>query len=422
MLHHTILLLACVAALAAPASGRAAASEEELAAAQRERDLAQARQAIAEAEAGAAKARLGAIDTSRLPKGTGEASGLAIEGKIMAYRAADAIAARIVGDLAAVQPSITQLVLYSEKQLHAVQQYRAFVQQVSRLETAAAYLSGGDPARPKLPALESDAPGCKPPTDRAMKSAALPPLTAIDTGLQLLSLFKTDKVVQGVDVKVDQFAFAAAVIDKLRRSNPPVQVAYPPSFQPGLFVQDTADPYLHSKALHAFDRLMQAPVALSQMHGIVNRKRDALLKAADAKPSDECRALMRRDIEFLANFDERIKALEAALAQLQVATLKVDEATGATVLQTVLVAEQLASRYARAHVLQLQAIDAGGATLAKTNLFTTRFYFSGGAIASYMLFDGATGDVLASGTLSRYAGFVKEGALNTDVDAAAGSK
>jgi hypothetical protein len=72
--------------------------------------------------------------------------------------------------------------------------------------------------------------------------------------------------------------------------------------------------------------------------------------------------------------------------------------------------------HAGAAVLQIKSIGAGGTTYTKTNIFTTQFRFSGGAIVSYLLVDGIGGNVLASDVLSQYGGFIKADELEENLN------
>ncbi|HEX6707773.1 MAG TPA: hypothetical protein VF169_23720 [Albitalea sp.] len=371
--------------------------------------IAEAQARIAEAEAAAAKARLGSIE-STLPKGSGTATDLKVEGAIMAYRTVDAVAARIASVLTQPRLNVTQVVLFSDKQLNGVLKYRAFIRQAELLEAAINVVTGGDPDNPQLPPLESASGTCKP-KDQALAVARLSPLDAVDAALQLLSLAKTDKVLVGNEVKFEEFALAAAVIEKLHAIKPDLRIAYPPSFQPGLFT-GRADPLQGSAVFVAFTSLMKRDVALAELLKLIARPLDELKERVKTARGDDCKAMFERDIARLEGREVKAKALQTVLSQMQAGLLKVDDASGASTLQSLYVAEVLATRFSDAHVLQITPVLAGGATMAKTNIFTTRFFFSGGAIASYMLFRGDTGEVVASGTVRGYSGFAKEGTLD----------
>lgn len=57
-------------------------------------------------------------------------------------------------------------------------------------------------------------------------------------------------------------------------------------------------------------------------------------------------------------------------------------------------------------VLYLKALESGGSLITKTNVFGSKVYFSGGAVATYALFD-LEGPLRCSGNVFDYGGFVK---------------
>lgn len=395
----SVLSLACAAC-----GGALAVTADEVAEAQRARDLAVARKDAAQAEAEEAKARIGSLTVER-PKGTGEASGLNVEAKILAYTAVDRIAAQIAGEIKALPKPPSRVVLYSAKELNAVMQYRASRQQFKLLQEQI--------AAARLPVLESEGAACvagaAPPEPLG---GAAPPLIGLDAALQVLSLFRSDKKITGSDVEIDAFALAMSVLDHLQREPRPVQVAYPASFLPGVLSADAqADPFAQSPLSAQLRGVLNGRAALEGVLGQIAARRAALQKLAQGNASAPCKAAVTRDEALLTRREEQVRALDTGIGQLTAALSKVDETTGASPLQSLVVAEALAGKFAGGHVLQLGAVAAGGATLAKTNLFTTNFYFSGGAIVSYLLQDGSSGDVVLAGTAPYYAGFVKASRL-----------
>lgn len=406
-MHHGLRSCLVAAAVAVSASGALAVTQEQLEQAQRERDLAKALQEKAEAEAAAAKARLGSLDTSALPKGSGEASGLSIEGRVMAYRAAG----RIADDILAAVANLPQrpVVLYSQAELNAVMRYRALVRQTQLLQQAVTHVTV-DPAHPQLPQLSSESGPCAKPIRGATivpSGVKLGPLDQVGVALQLLSLFKSDRKLTGADVSLDDLGLAALVMERLVHAG--VRVAYPPSYLPMLF-SASADPFAQSPLLQSVQAVFENQTALDQLRRLVTRKRDELSHREEGA-SPDCKALMEADLGTLATLEANATAVGTAIGQLQATLLKVDESSGAAGLQSVFVAESLARTFAGAYVLQLKALSAGGATQARTNLFGTRFSFSGGAIVSYLILDGESGQVLDAGTRTRYAGFLDEGQL-----------
>lgn len=406
MTRSSLSSLAIVLTLAAPMVVFGEVTQADIDRLTLERDAAQRLRDIAQAEAEAAKARLGSLDTSELPKGKGEATDLHIEGKILGYRAADEVAGRIADAVRAVNPQ--SIVLFSEKQLGAVLQYRTYLRQTDLLHEAIDKVSGNDASLPALPPLESDAGDCN--GARSSAKVNTVPMLTIGAAVQLLSLFKTDKTLIGKEFDPNQMAFSAAVLGKLRQHR--IKVAYPASYLPKVFTVEQ-DPYAQSTVLKRYDWLMRRQATLTMMHRLISR-RIAELKEKASRARGDCKEMYARDVAKLEVLDVNVSTLESTLTQLQTALLKTDDVTGAPVLQTLLVSEALAESFKGAHVLQLNAIAAGGATLAKTSIFSTKFFFSGGFIGSYLLFDGQSGELVSSGTERFYAGFVEQGQLGDD--------
>jgi hypothetical protein len=350
------------------------------------------RQAIAEAEAAEAKARLGAI-TAATPKGTATVDGLSVEGKIRAYRAAATAADEITKDVLSAKP--TAIVFFSAKEIADITTYRAFLRQADLVQSLALPLV--------LPPLFADQPSgtsCVPPPRVATK--AIPPLVGIDAALQVLSLFKADRSIKGADVTLDEFAVAALVAERLIDK---VTVVYPPSYYPSAF-QQGATPEL-DKRFNALTALLQAHIKFSLQISARRQEVAALAETAEARKDPVCKQRYVEDLAALDLVQARVKAIAVALDQLFANFVKADAQTGLTLLQTLAAAEQLATQFKSAHVLQLRAVAAGGATMTKTNIFRTRILFSGGAVIAYMLF-ADTGAIVKAGTVPVYGGVVPE--------------
>jgi hypothetical protein len=225
----------------------------------------------------------------------------------------------------------------------------------------------------------------------------------------VLSLFKSDKKVTGIDFEVDQFALAMSVLSHLRRAPGGLSVGYPASVLPGVLAAGASgNVFTASPVLKELNGLVDGQVALDTVLRLIGPRRDALRQLAQGRAASAlCKAMWARDTAQLDRLEGAVAVLKAASGQLTAALSRVDETTGASALQALVMAETLATRFAGAQVLQLKPVAAGGATLAKTNLFTTSFYFSGGAIVSYLLYDGSSGNVVLAGTMPYYAGFIK---------------
>ena len=402
-----------LAALACALFSCHASRADDLSDAQHQRDLAQAKRDTAQAQADEAKAKLGSFDTSGLPKGSGEASSLNIEAKILAYQAVDRIADKIADAVAVKKPS--SVVIYSDNELDAVLQFQAFHQQATLLDANAKATAGGSITAPKLPPLTSDtsctaanpAPAIALDAGEAGGGAALP---LVGVALQVLSLFKVDKKISGQDVTVTDFALVTKVMGKLIDRNIPV--IYPPSYLPGVLAASGSDAFGRSQTMKDLGALTANSAAMDTVGSLVATRRGELDQRAAAKGATAaCKALFKSDLAKLTQRETDAKALKATIDQVSGSIMKVDDKTGVSSLLRLVIAETMANRFKSAHILQIMPTAAGGATLAKTNFFNTRFLFSGGAIVSYLLLDGATGATVLAGTVPNYGGFIGEDQL-----------
>ncbi|MEJ8827209.1 hypothetical protein WKW80_35385 [Variovorax humicola] len=409
MFPRSAFAIACLAL--ASLQVHAEISKEELEALQRERDAAVAKKEITEAEAAQAKARIGTISTE-LPKGTGEASGLVVEPKILAYNAVDVLAVHVVAEVekALRTPRTRQVrnadgtlgnpvllrqavVMFSDKDLYAINQARALRMVMTTLSQEVAVF--------KIPQLASDNPGCA--AVAAAGAAGLPVLGAIDVGLQLVSLFKTDKKLQGADVTVDDVAFANAVMGQLLAKK--IDAARPESFIASAIAAEGFDAIAASPTLATMQTLADKSSNLDIQLTRISDKRDEIKAKATAKPTPQCANAHRRDLIILDNLEIKGKALKVRADKVMTAASTVNE-VGASLIQTMALADAFATRFSDAYVLQAKSIAAGGTINTKKNIFTTSFYASGGAIATYQLLDGSSGLPVAAGNVSFYGGNV----------------
>jgi hypothetical protein len=389
----------------AMAGSAATAYSDELSDLKNEKELAELKQAIAEADAATAKAKLGAIDTTDLPKGKGESTDQKIEGTILAYRAIENIADEISNatKIALAGSQVKKVVIYGEKQLNAVMQARALGREAEVLRRTIAALTGGDPIQAHLPKLLSDNGGCAQPLV-GTKAFSLEPINA---ALQVLALFKVDRKIVGQDVTPDDFALSMAVLEKLRSGQDAVEAAvYSPTYLPGVLASGPEDIFTKSTSLSNVEKLMSDQQGLQSLLAQIAERRDQLNKKLEGKPTALCKKTYNSDLATLQRLEKNAKAVDAKALRLMDTVTAVDDKTGASAIQQLAFADALATDFDKAYVLQLKAVAAGGATLTKTNLFTTKFYFSGGAIVSYLLFDGSNGVVKSSRTIPYYAGFV----------------
>lgn len=358
---------------------------------------AEARRATAEAEAAEAKAKLGTLDTSKLTKPSGEAKSLNVEGSLLAYSALDRIAEAIAKR---VQPIIgtEPVVIYSEKELSALIQSRAFLNNLKILDKE---MQGF-----VVPSLAADNEDCREPKEGG---AGLGVLGSIDVALQVLSLFKVDKKMEGADVTVDSFALASTVLAKLKDKGV-FKAVYPPMYLAGAFVDPAHDVFSKSEIVRLIDGLADNQTKIDSKLADIVRRREAIKARAEDKKKklpSACKPAFAEAQIVYDNLEVRGKAVKLRADKYMAAATTLDEKTGASLLQLLAQSEHMSKSLPGAYVLQLKPIAAGGTTLTKTSLFSTNFRFSGGAIVAYMLVRGTDGVLVASGTVAEYGGYVE---------------
>lgn len=122
--------------------------------------------------------------------------------------------------------------------------------------------------------------------------------------------------------------------------------------------------------------------------------------------SEACNQAFEEARNVYAGLEIRGKNLKERADKFLAAATTVDEKTGTTLLQPLLQAEAM-TRLEDVRLLRLKTVTGGATTYTRTTWFSTSVGVGGGAVVSYMLIDGSTGKVIASGTVSEYGGFVE---------------
>lgn len=230
-----ISLASAVLFLATVASAHAQSTDPEIQRLQSEKERAQLEAEIAkaakdkaEAEAAALKAYLGSLSTANLPQGTVKADSVVIEGSYLAYMAANS-AAQVIADRV---PCGANIVFLSAKDLDGVQALDALKAQIP-------LVSGDAPSQVKPLVLRRVSASVLPEPSGDLlelynfESMAVPVagpaagLAAVDTGLSLIALFKTDTEFRGVTVTADDLALQALVAQRWRVRCPHRKVVHP---------------------------------------------------------------------------------------------------------------------------------------------------------------------------------------------------
>ena len=384
----------------------AAVTQSEVDALKLEKEAAVIKKEKAEAEQAEQQAKIGKL-TVEAPKGTGEAAGLNVEAKIVAYNKAVDVATWLAKELKPllnpkvftgpdgkeVRRASARIVIFNETELRTIYQARILRSVVSSTSSDVMTFNALD----GLASFEKD---CK-----KEATGGMAPLAALDLGLQVLSVFRVDKKLAGTDVTVDDAALANAVVGKLLAEGVP-------AIRPQLLIAEAMNG-------SAFDAVAQSPTvsALNEMNAAaattratlddIPRQRSAIEELAKQKTATtHCKEVHQRDLTILT---ARERSAQALLARVDKVTTTVSAATaeGTTLLEKLALADALATRFADAYVLEVKAVAAGGTLHSAKNWFTTSFSLTGGVVVTYQLLDGTTGTPLAAGTVTSYGGKIK---------------
>jgi hypothetical protein len=251
----------------------------------------------------------------------------------------------------------------------------------------------------------------------------------ISSGLQILSLFRADNEFKNYKIEVEDQVLAITVAGRL--------APFMPVFSSGIV---PVEPAAGSEALKTLKKLKDLRIELEgalallgqggkdneesvSSHGNAgahgdtdNEKRkddkdassldplaeiaEELKRVGNRKVKDEkaspASGLRAEIVKALKDFDSFVDGLS-----------KVDEKTGASRLSQLLIGENLSAILAKgAYILWLKAVAAGGAAHAKTTTASSELTYSGGATASYAIFD-SRGQLIEADTKPMYGGYVR---------------
>lgn len=383
----------------------AAVTQDEIDALKLEKEAAVIRKEKAEAEQAEQQAKIGKL-TVETPKGTGEATGLNVEAKIVAYNEAVDVATWLAKEIKPLlKPKVftgadgrerrvpAHVVIFNEADLRTIYQARILRSVVSSIATDVATYNALD----TLDSFEKD---CK-----KAATGGMAPLAALDLGLQVLSVFRVDKKLTGTDVTVDDAALANAVAGRLLAEGIT-------AIRPQLLVAEALngtglDAVAQSPTIKDLNRLNAAAATTKATLDDLPRQRSAIEELAKQKGvTAHCKDVHKRDLTAL---NARERSAQALLARVDKVTTTVSAATaeGTTLLERLALADALATRFNDAYVLDVKAVAAGGTLHSAKNWFTTSFSLTGGVVVTYHLVDGTTGSPLAAGTVTSYGGQVK---------------
>ena len=369
--------IASLEAKLAPAPADAAA------AAKTAKDLAEAEKAAAEAKKAQAEAELAALKVSfgEVPSsgisgtveardGTGE-----LEAALLAVKAVQEATNTIA---TSVMTSVTRgstIVIVGEADVPTFASLRAYETEVALVkEILNKAIAAATPTKEEAVAKEAvPLPG----------AAGL----ALDAASKLLSFFRTDFVVKGLTVSLEDSVAVNAVAGTLAAPDykgRAYTIRVPAVYDPGTLSSSTSF-------------LIADLFELSTLRG----QAQSLLKTHDQTS--------------LAN------AIQSAIGLMDTwySKLSTPDAKGIATLAHVVKEKAIADSLDHGYLLVMKVHKAGGAFMTKKNLWTSLgvmpLYHMGGAAVSFTLFKGRTGRVLISGVVPVHGGFVKAGKIRREL-------
>lgn len=375
----------------AKAQREAAVAESNAAKAQSEagKALADARKAQADAELAAFKAQVGEVPASGITGGVElkEKAGQ-IESWLLASRAVAEAANRIRTQVDAIGDPKQTVFVFASSDFPTFDALLTFSARRTLLQKLLEESLSGLPVLPEESA------------------EAVPILGAAGLTLQavnnLLSYFRTDYTVTGVEVTIEDAALVVALTSKAigkfrdRRVLTPFPAAAL-NEQSTIVDQLTELASLQARVVSTAEQHKSAAVALT------------------ARAVKETNANRKKQLETEAKSHqaaaEKLVAAAGTFTAFMTTMSTPDTATSKTPLATLL-REAAVQRVLQGHAAMILKIQkAGGTIVTKKNLWSLfgglPVHYTGGAAATYLLLDGTNATVLASGLVPVYGGFVR---------------
>lgn len=344
----------------------------------------------------------------KAPEGTTKVEGDPIECQILAYKQMKKLAAAIGTAVASVTPPPTKIVIYSESEINLILGLEAFTTQLTIAKTRLQLEV--EHAKKVIASIKSG------PSRAGVVAASMALVAAggaIRAAADFISLFNIDETVKYKDLTILDISLAAAVARALQGK---ISIYHPSIVPPHLLGSKSG--IRHDLSVLAILRndLDEVLNDVARLQTGLKRKIDRLVakiakdqeagkppNAADAAERDRLQA----DYDRLAAVAARIQASATSYDAFTAALLKADETTGLSGLSRVLRAEKLKALDA-SHWLLLKMAGAGGGYKTRRWLWwpTTKLYYSGGAIAQFMLFD-REGKIVKADVLPKYSGFIR---------------
>lgn len=391
--------------------------EDQVAAAKAAKDLADAakaaadaRKAEADASLAALKAQIGEVPASGIAGDTTlrEKVGVA-EAALLASKAVEEAADKMIKHLLAadtvnaVSPGTKTIILYPATDVPGFQALITYRAQIAIIEKAFA----------EAQAKSSDA-DTKAPKPANFKTEAVPIAAAglaLDAVTKLLGYFKSDYAVGGVDVTQNDSVLVHALAGGLTKSDKKFSVLLPGIYNPEVLTNSA------SGILTKLSTLSTLKIFSLQKVDVHDQLASQFTKAAET----ETDAAKKKDLL------EKAQLHTTASAALKAASGIYDSFFGklttaddkglvplTQVIRDTSVSDALENG---AYLLLVKLQSSGGSYYTRKNLWTffggMPIFHMGGVVTSFLLLDGKSGKVLASGVIPVHGGFVKAGQVRS---------
>jgi hypothetical protein len=370
---------------------------------QNQKAVADAQKALADAATQATLARfIGDV------KGAAYSGGVTLKDKagaeealLLGARAVKEAALKLVADVACLKD---KFYLFGAKEFPNFQRLAAYRFRTSLIKQAFAA------AGIKLAGAGGTADGKEEGPRKEMVTAGV-----VSSGLEafskILSFFKTDFELGGMDVKLDESLLLFTVAGGLsgKRKEVHLPLAYDPE------VQRTA---LSKLALELSELLELRQQVESQSNSLKKAISDTEKQAADPQNAAAKDTLLKTAADLKPKVDHMTALI--ALYDSFVASLTAQDANGASALNAIAQEYAIdAALQGGAAVLLLRLENTGGGYLLKKHLLAGLFkiplFHMGGATVTYAVLDGPGGKVLAGDVIPVYGGFVRTDELRAEL-------
>ncbi len=237
---------------------------------------------------------------------------------------------------------------------------------------------------------------------------------ALDAVSKIMSYFRSEYTVGGVELKLDDVLLVNGVSDRLiaaKDANNKEQAAYQ-VFVPGIYNPSAMDGAATAlvNELSELSKTRQEAAGRAKWH---EDTAERLTKESNSAPEPQKKELLEKALRH----KQMAADLTAAVAVYNTwfGKLSAVDDKGAIPLASVVREQAIYDAVKNGVVLLVKIHNAGGGYYVKKNLWTffggMPLYFMGGVSATYTLLQGSDGHVLAAGVVPVYGGFVKAGEL-----------